>query len=155
MTLRHTPLLLAVLLSAGCANRAVQNEAAVRQGVIDYISQRSDLNVSTMQIDVTSVSFRQNEAAATVSFRPKGAVADSGMQMRYTLERKGSRWVVKGKGRNGFGQNPHGTAQGQSPHGMGQMPPGAAMPPPAEGSKAGSGLPAGHPPIGRPSETGK
>jgi hypothetical protein len=154
VTLRHTPLLIAVLLSAGCANRAVQNEAAVRQGVIDYISQRSDLNLTTMQIDVTSVSFRQNEADATVSFRPKGGAADSGMQMRYTLERKGSRWVVKGRGRNGQGQTPHGMGQGQNPHGMGQMPPGAAAPPAGE-AQPGSKLPAGHPPIGRPSETGK
>lgn len=107
--------------------RGIQNEAAVRQGVIDYLSTRSDLNISQMQVDVTSISFRQNEADATVSFRPKGGEASSGMQMRYTLERKSNRWVVKGRG--------------AGPHG--QQMPGAP--------------PAGHPPVGSapPSETGK
>lgn len=117
---------------AGCGNRAAQNEAAVRQGVIDYLAQRSDLNLSTMQVDVTSVSFRQNEADATVSFRPKGSGgAASGMSMRYTLERKGSKWVVKGRGRSGMA--------GQAPHGAGGMP-----------QQEDSKLPPGHPQIGRP-----
>ena len=90
----------------GCGSRGIQNETAVRQGVLDYLAQRTDLNMKMMQVDVTSVSFRQDEADATVSFRPKGA-AGGGMQMRYTLERQGSRWVVKGKGQPGVGQAPH------------------------------------------------
>jgi hypothetical protein len=144
VTHRYFPLLFAFacVLLPGCGNRGVQNEAAVRQGVIDYLAQRSDINLSTMQVDVTSVSFRQNEADATVSFRPKGggAEAGAGMQMRYTLERKGSKWVVKGRGRSGTGS---------SPHGAGAMPPGAGPGRPAEGgAKEGSGLPPGHPPLG-------
>ena len=115
---------------AACG-RGIQNEAAVRQGVIDYLSARRDLNFAQMQVDVTSISFRENEADATVSFRPKGGDASSGMRMQYTLERKGNRWAVKGKG--------------AGPHG--HMP--AAMP--------GGQMPAGHPSVGsgpRP-ETGK
>jgi hypothetical protein len=128
----------------GCGNKAVQSEGAVRQGVIDYLSQRSDLNLSTMQIEVSSVSFRQNEADALISFRPKGGGSEAGMQMRYTLERKGNRWVVKGRGRGG---------PGQSPHGMGQMPQGQA---PAGGeATGGSGLPPGHPPVGKSSGAGR
>jgi hypothetical protein len=129
------------VLLAGCGNRRIDNEAAVRQGVLDYLGQRPGLNLSTMQVDVTSVSFRENEADATVAFRPKGA-PEGGMQMRYTLERKGDRWVVKGRGR---GQ------AGQAPHGAGQMPPvgaGAAAPPAAHGTAEGSALPPGHPPLG-------
>jgi hypothetical protein len=119
---RHFLLLaLAALLPAACS-RDIQNEAAVRQGVMDYLSARRDLNLSQMQVDVSSVSFRQNEADVTVSFRPKGGQASSGMQMRYTLERRGNRWVVKGRG--------------TGPHGQ--------MPAPTPGSR----LPAGHPPIG-------
>lgn len=115
---------------AACG-RSIQNEAAVRQGVIDYLSARRDLNLSQMQVEVTSVSFRENEADVTVSFRPKGGDASSGMRMQYTLERTGNRWAVKGKG--------------AGPHG--HMP--TAMP--------GGQMPAGHPAIGsgpRP-ETGK
>jgi hypothetical protein len=112
---------------AGC-NRGVQNEAAVRQGVIDYLSTKSDLNMSQMQVDVTSVTFRENEAVATIAFRPKGS-ATGGMEMRYTLERQGSRWVVKGRGESQPGAAPH----GQQPPGAGSLPPGhppAAAPPP-------------------------
>lgn len=141
VTQRLFPLVIFGVLLAGCGNKGIQNEAAVRQGVVDYLSQRSDLNLSTMQVDVTSVSFRQDEADATVSFRPKGA-PEGGMQMRYTLERKGNRWVVKGRGR---GQ------AGQAPHGAGQMPPvgaGAGQAPAARGTPQGSELPPGHPPMG-------
>jgi hypothetical protein len=112
-------------ISLVACSRNIQNEAAVRQGVIDYLSSKSDLNLSQMQVDVSSISFRQNEADATVSFRPKGGSAEAGMQMRYTLERKGNRWVVKGKG--------------AGPHAQ-QVP----------GQPAGPGreLPPGHPPMG-------
>jgi len=117
---------------------------------MDYLAQRTDLNMKMMQVDVTSVSFRQDEADATVSFRPKGA-AGGGMQMRYTLERQGSRWVVKGKGHPGAGQEPHGKMPaGQSPHGAMS---GGAMPGGMPGAAAGTpnpDLPPGHPAINPP-----
>jgi hypothetical protein len=141
VNLRQLPLLAISLVLLGCTgSRSIQNEAAVRQGVIDYLSKRSDLNLSSMQVDVTSVSFRQNEADATVSFHPRGAAGVS-MPMRYTLERQGNRWVVKGRGRG---------LSGAAPHGMGQMMPGGAGAPSAgtPGGQGGSGLPPGHPPIG-------
>jgi hypothetical protein len=139
MTIRYLPLLFAGIVLAGCGSRGIQNEAAVRQGVMDYLRQRSDLNLNSMQVDVTSVSFRQDEADATVAFRPKGA-GGSGMQMRYTLERQGNRWVVKGKGRAQAGQAPH----GEMPKGM----PGA--PGPGGEPQGGAALPPGHPAIGNP-----
>ena len=119
-----------MLLLFGCS-RGTQTPEAVRQGVIDYLSTRSDLDLASMQVEVTSVSFRQDEADATVAFRPKGGGPASGMQMRYTLERKGSRWVVKGKGQEPTGEAPHGNAQR-----------------PAE-------LPPGHPALGAAKATGK
>lgn len=111
-------------LLAACS-RDIENTNAVRQGVIDHLSGRSGLDVSSMQVEVTKVSFRKDEADATVSFRPKGSAdPSSGMEMRYTLERKGGRWVVKGKADMG----------GHGEGGSG----GAAMP----------GMPPGHPPAG-------
>jgi hypothetical protein len=101
--------------------------------VIDYLSSRTDLNMSQMQVDVTSVSFRQNEADATVAFRPKGGGPQAGMQLRYTLERKGNRWVVKGKG---------------SGHGAGQMPGGMGRMPQAGQQQGGAQMPPDHPPMG-------
>jgi hypothetical protein len=142
VTWRHVSFVLAAVLLPGCGNRAVQNEAAVRQGILDHLSQRSDLNLSTMQVDVTSVSFRENEADANVSFRPKGAAAETSMTMRYTLERKGDRRVVKGRGQS---------QAGHAPHGMGQPPQGMSGGSP----QGGAGLPPGHPPIGRPSSDGR
>jgi hypothetical protein len=135
----YLPAALAGLLLVGCS-RGIQNEAAVRQGVIDYLSTRQDLNLSRMQVDVTSISFRQNEADVTVSFRPKGGDASSGMRMQYTLERKGNRLAVKGRGAGPHGQMPAAMPGGQMP---------SAMP--------GGQMPAGHPPIapGARPETGK
>ena len=132
----------AVLILPGCGRR-IDNKEAVRQGVIDYLSTRSNLNVGAMQVDVASVTFRKDEADAMVAFRPKGAGgAGQGMQIRYTLERKGDRWVVKGKS-EGAGQ--HGSAglmPGGNPHGaMGmEMPPESAP---------GAAMPPGHPSIGK------
>ena len=123
----------------------------MRQGVIDYLSQRTDLNMKMMQVDVTSVSFRQDEADATVSFRPKGS-AGGGMQMRYTLERQDGRWVVKGKGHPGAGQEPHGKVPSGGMPGAGQSPHGA-MPGGMPGAAAGTpnpDLPPGHPAVNPP-----
>ena len=121
--------LLAVLAVMGATSgckRNIDNEDAVRQGVIDYLSKRTNVNVSGMNVAVTSVSFRQNEADAVVAFTARGGNAGPPMTMRYTLERQGDHWSVKDKSETG---NPHG-ANGANPHGapaaapMGDMPPG-------------------------------
>jgi hypothetical protein len=51
--------------------------------------------------------FRQNEADAVVTFRARGENPGPGMDIRYTLERSGGKWVVKNK--SDSGGNPHGT----------------------------------------------
>jgi hypothetical protein len=120
----------------GCSKNIQTNEA-VRQGVLNHLSKNTGLNVGSMDIEVTSVTFRDNEADAVVGFKPKGGTG-SGMSMRYTLERKDSTWVVKKKADSGMG------------HGMGA--PGMTMPgtmpgmtPPGAGKPA---MPADHPPMG-------
>ena len=123
----HFVLLAAVLLSA--CNRAQQNTEAVRQGVVKYLASKPGL--SEMQVDVSSVTFRDSEADAVVAVRPKGSNDPaSGMTMRYTLERKGGDWVVKPRS----GANPHG----------GGMPKG--MPPAAGAGEGAAQMPPGHPP---------
>jgi hypothetical protein len=126
-----TCLVVATALLAGCRN-VPQSKEAIRKGVIDYLSKRSDMMVSSMDIEIVSVSFRKDEADAVVSFRPKG-VSEGGMQMSYTLENKGGQWAVKGK-----------RDSGSAPHGQG----GAVMPP----AQSGGALPSGHPPIGGKAE---
>jgi len=112
---------LLICVLTGC-NRASQSKEAIRESVIDYVSGK--VNVGSMDVDVTSIAFKGSEADATVSFRPKGSGPGSGLQMRYTLEQKSGKWVVKDK-----------SEAGGSPHGA-QANPGVT-----------GGLPAGHPTI--------
>jgi hypothetical protein len=126
-----------LLLTAGCS-RNIQNQEAVRSAVIEYLSKRSGLDVNAMQVEVTSVNFRGNEADALVSFRAKGST-DPGqtMQMSYMLERQGNQWVVKVRSVGSGGS---------------QMPSGH---PPTTQEGAGE-VPPGHPPVETPQgETGK
>lgn len=125
---------------ASCGGN-LNTKEAVRQGVIDHLSNRKklDLNLSTMDIDITSVNFRSNEADAMVAFKPKGS-PNAGMSMKYTLELKGNHWVVKD--RPAGDANPHGGSgggAGMNPHGGGappqEMPPGhPTVPTPQPGS---------------------
>jgi hypothetical protein len=116
---------------SGC-NRASQSQEAIRQGVIDYVSGK--VNVGAMDVDVVSIDFKGNEADATVSFKAKGSSAASGLQMRYTLEQKSGKWVVKDKAQAGGSPHGAGMQPGGSPHGDGMQPGAGALPP-------------GHPPM--------
>jgi hypothetical protein len=134
--------LAAALLLSACSKN-IQTDDAIRKGVIDYLGQNKSIQVSAMDIQVTSVTYKDNEAEAVVSFKPKGGAASTGMQMHYTLEKKGGEWVVKKKADSGA----HGAmgAPGAAP---GAMP--GAMPPPMPTTEGAGQLPAGHPPMGAP-----
>ena len=118
---------------AACSHGNIDTKEAVRQGVIDYLAGRQNLNVGSMNVEVASVVFKENEAQATVAFVPKGSTG-APVTIPYTLERKGNRWVVKP---HAAGQNPHGGPMGGMP--MGENPHGAMAP---EGT-----LPPGHPTV--------
>jgi hypothetical protein len=128
-----------LLLMAGC-NRSAENPEAVRTAILDYLATERKLNVANMQVDVTALTFRQNEADASVSIGTKGASGGPGMTMNYTLEKKGNGWVVKGKGQSSG-----------TPHGASGVMPGA-MPGAAPGA-----MPSSHPDVGAkpPAETKK
>jgi hypothetical protein len=134
----------------GC-KKDIQNKEAVRQGVMTYLAKRSDL--LAMDVNVTSVAFRQDEATATVQFQAKGNNTPGGsMTMQYVLERKGEQWVVKGRGGSG---SPHtGLPQGtpESPGSIGAMP---QISPPGQGAAPTGAMPPGHPPVGSAKKTGK
>lgn len=131
---------LAALLLASCSKN-IENKDAVRQGVVDHLKARKnlDLDLSSMQLEVTSVIFRDKEADATVSFVPKGAAPSQGMSMKYTLVREGGSWKVKQKSETT--NNPHSGGAVTNPHegGMGTVPP--------PGAGGGAELPPGHPPM--------
>jgi hypothetical protein len=127
---------LATLVLVSCAlsgcNSASQSKEAIRAGIIEYVATK--VNVGAMDVDVTSIDFKGNEADATVAFRAKGADPASGLQMRYTLEQKAGKWVVKDKAQ-----------AGGAPHGA-PMNPGSEPAGPHGNSGAGE-LPPGHPPL--------
>jgi hypothetical protein len=126
-------LCLAALLLAGCSKN-IDTPEAVRDGIIKDISKIVDVN--TMNVTVTSVSFREKEADATVSFTPKQAPGSQPMVMSYALERKGDEWKIKSRSMLGSHDK---LAPGE-----------AGLPPGHPGGD--TALPPGHPGAGDPSK---
>lgn len=145
-----------IFLLVGC-KKDMQNQDAVRQGVMSYLSKRSDL--LAMDVSVSSVAFHDDEATAQVHFQAKGNNSPAaGMSMQYVLERKDGQWVVKGRtGANaahGASASPGGTAAPGQLDGMPRIPgaggagSGSESLPPGHPSVGGSqGLPPGHPSV--------
>ena len=125
---KRIALFTAALLLAACARKNIENKDAVRQAVVEYLSARqaqTGLDMSTMDVNVLAMTFERDTARATVEFRVKNS--DAGMQLNYTLDRKGDKWVVQARQDAGQG---HGVV----------LPPGDAGKPSGE-------LPPGHPSI--------
>jgi outer membrane murein-binding lipoprotein Lpp len=140
--------LAALVVLSGCVlsgcSKNIDTTEAVKQGIIRDISGK--VNVGEMDVNVDSVSFRDREASANVSFRPKGGDPSQAITMTYQLERQGDEWHVKSRDmqRHEKSTPPPGTqVPGES--GSQQLPPGH----PAIGGEAqGRQLPPGHPAIG-------
>jgi hypothetical protein len=130
-----------IVLLAGC-QKDIQNQDAVRQGVMSYLAKRSDL--LAMDVSVSSVAFREDEATAQVHFQAKGNSSPAaGMTMQYVLERKGGQWVVKGR----TGSNAAHGEDSSAARGRGNSP-GPLDGMPRTGPPGVSGLPPGHPTVG-------
>ena len=112
-----------LLLLAGCG-RDIRSKEKVHEAIVQRLQTRSGLDLKSLDITTTSVSFEKNLAHASVAFHPKGDTnVSSGMLMNYTLENRDGKWVVIQVG----------DSQGHT--GMGRMGSGAAE------------LPPGHPPV--------
>ena len=120
---------LAALCLAGCSKN-IDTPEAVKEGVIKDISKKVD--VQAMDVNVDSVSFREKEADAKVSFRPKGAPVSQSITMKYALERQGDEWHIKSR-----------NMQAHEQPGQAALPPGHS----ASGAGNGGALPAGHPQV--------
>jgi hypothetical protein len=124
---KRIALLAAALLLAACARKNIENKDAIRQAVVEYLNSRqaqTGLDMSTMDVNVTAMAFERDTARATVEFRVKNS--DAGMQLNYTLDRKGDKWVVQARQDAGQGHGvvlPPGDT-GVSPTGKGELPPG-------------------------------
>jgi hypothetical protein len=109
--------LLAMVLLTSCES-GMKDKAKVQAAILDRLRSHSGLDLKSLDVNTTAVSFERNMAYATVSFHPKGdPVVNSGMSMKYTLEVRDGKWVV--------------TKVGDSEgHGMmGGMPGSGALPP--------------------------
>lgn len=131
--MKSATFLLAALLLAGCSKN-IDTTEAVKEGVIKDISKKVD--IGSMDINVDSVSFRQNEADAQVSFMPKGGGKSQAITMTYQLERQGDEWRIKGRNMS---------SHMQAQPGQTALPPGH---PGMSGTPApGTPLPPGHPQV--------
>lgn len=132
---------LLLIFSLAACNRGIQNNDAVRQGVIDHLA-KAGLNVKGMDVALSSVQYNGNQADATVSITPKGGNPSQGMSMKYHLEQQGSQWVVTG--RQDSSANPHGAGAmpgAANPHGGGAVPSGANPHAGGEMAPPGGGAP--------------
>ena len=112
---------------SGC-KKPVNDQDAIRASIERHLSAVSGLNLSAMNRVVKQVSINGDNATAVVEFQLKDG--STGMQVGYTLERKGADWnVVQSK-----------------PLGMPDMP-GMGMPPGGAQDGGGSSLPQGHTPV--------
>ena len=97
----------------------------VQEAIINRLQTRTGLDLKSLDVSTTSVTFDKNRAYATVAFHPKNdASVNSGMVMKYTLEARDGNWVVVNVG------------DSQS-HSMAR-----------QTGMQGQTLPPGHPPIG-------
>jgi hypothetical protein len=94
---------LLVIVSLAACNRAKQgnNNDAVRQGVVEYLTSKGFDIPKAMTVTVTNVEVKGTVADATVSIAPTGGDPKQGMAMRYRLEQKGEKWAVVGRSESG------------------------------------------------------
>lgn len=118
-----------VLVAAACKSTPKDETAAIRTALEAYLSQRGNLNMAGMDMDVQVVRMDERTADVQVNFRAKQG--GGSMQMAYQLEKQGEAWVVKGS------KSPTGTSGHPDVGGTPAMP-------------SSGELPAGHPPMAAP-----
>ena len=86
--------LIGVFVLAACGND-LKTKEKVQAAILDRLQNHSGLDLKSMDVATTNVSFEKNLAYATVSFHPKGdPTVNGGMSMKYTLEARDGKWVV-------------------------------------------------------------
>jgi hypothetical protein len=119
MVPRYALFFLAMALLAACGN-SIKSKEKVQEAILSRLQTRSGLDLNSLDITTTSVSFHKDMAYAAVAFHPKNDPnISSGMVMKYTLEDRGGKWVVVNVGDS----QGHRTL-GHSPSGTDRLPPG-------------------------------
>jgi hypothetical protein len=84
-------LVLAFLVACG---PGIRTKEKVQQAIINRLQTRSGLDVNSLDVTTTAVTFQKNMAYATVSIHPKSDATLQSMVMKYTLEDRDGNWVV-------------------------------------------------------------
>ncbi len=124
-------LILCCVPIVGC-RKAQQDDKAIRAALEKHLSERGNLNMAAMDMDIKQLKVEGNRAEAQVEFRVKPS--GPSMQMAYTLERQGDAWVVRGATPAGGGMDHPPTGTGTPPSGAGDLP--AGHPPMTDKGKA-------------------
>jgi hypothetical protein len=120
MVLRPPAALLLLIVVLTSCHSAIQNKEQVQAAILHRLETSSGLDVKSLDVTTTSVTFDRNVAYATVAFHPKNDPGiGNGMIMKYTLENRNGKWVVVGVADSqGHGVTGHTAAAAQ------ELPPG-------------------------------
>jgi hypothetical protein len=121
---RISSILPLIFLLAAC-NHGLHSNDGVRQGVLDHLARlpmENRLNLDAMDVKVTSVQIKGNEADATVLITAKGGDPSTGMSINYHLRQEGNGWVVVGRQDSGAAHGALAAPEGSSPHAGGIVP---------------------------------
>ena len=130
-------LLSLLVLHVGCGASTSTN-VLVRDAILHYLSGRTDLDLSKMDVQIDSLQQQGDRATAEVTIMARQD-AKAQMQMVYELQRTGEGgWEVV---------PPEGA---DAAHAGGAPPPSQSPPPGERGSEQNQELPPGHPSIGEP-----
>lgn len=92
---------MALVFAGGCRRQQappLESEAAVEAAIRAHLSQRADLAMDKMILEIEKVEFGGETAEADVVFRLREV--PGAMPFHYTLRRQGDHWVVEsGRGR--------------------------------------------------------
>lgn len=103
----------------------IRSKEKVQEAILNRLQTKTGLDLNSLDVTTTAVTFDRNMAYATVSIHPKADPSLQSMIMKYTLEDRDGKWVVT----NVADSQGHGMAGHSS-------------------ASSDQNLPPGHPPIG-------
>ena len=82
------------MLTLTACHNELKTKEKVQEAIVSRLAAHSGLDLKSVDVNTTDVSFENNMAYATVAFHPKGdPTVNSGMTMKYTLEDRDDKWV--------------------------------------------------------------
>lgn len=136
------------LFGLGACNKAVNDNDAIRAGILQHLASISTLNMSAMDMDMRSVAVTGNQAHAEVEFRVKNSASPGGgMQIAYDLEKRGGVWVVQKSQPLGGLQHPSTSPNSSANQPIHSMPNFSELLNPSGSAPNQTTLPPGHSPV--------